>query len=268
MYKKIMSVTLLLIICIIFVSGCGQKDLSVSSIVQKGVLTVGVPDVDTNMFYLDKETNEYRGIEAEIVDIIAHGINLPVEYVRMDKDAFLTNLSTGSVDLIIGSLCGSDSIYSTYYSSKSYADSELYIVTPRGLGVGDLSIFMNKNIGISSKINSMSYSDLLYVSGIVPYSFESSDAALVSLGKNDISGYLCFKEDAEKMIDSNSNYQMQNAIGLSNEKYNIIMMPNGNQLLNGVNQCISDYLSGDKRPSWIVEAEEKEKSEKEKIENQ
>ena len=250
------------------ITGCGEKDTSVSDIYARGVLRVAAPSSDTDYFYYDSEAEDFRGTEAEMIDIVSQAIGLPVEYNRMSKEEYGTGLSTGVVDLAIGSIGADDNEFFDYGKSMSYADKALFIVSPCGLYVGDISVFQNQSVGVDADINSSSYSQLLYVDGINPLSFETKENAAVALLSGDISGYVCFKEDAEYLVDTYEELQMQNGFDFSNEEYVIITMPSSFQLLSGVNSCVQNYMEGEAKTSWVKAAEEAEAAAAEKISNQ
>lgn len=235
------------------VTGCGEEpDYSVANIQAAGLLKVAVPDTDSALFYYDEEAEDYRGTEAEVIDIIAQALGVITEFYPMSSDSMAAAVLSGSCDLAIGHLRATDFKETGVAISKSYGGEKLYMVTPRGVYAGRLDIFANKAVGVSAGLSQEAFNELVYVSGISLSTFNDSDTVVGALSYGNIQGYVCYESEALYILE-NGDFQMQSTPGLLEEAYSIIADPIKVNLIIGTNSKIDDYLNGTRKASWITE---------------
>lgn len=247
------SVGLLLsVVLAIGLTACGEEpDYSVVNIQQAGVLRVAVPDYETSMFYYDAEAEDYRGTEAEVIDIIATAIGVPVEYTKFPKESLATAVLSGSADLAIGQIHADDMETQGVATSITYGSEKLYVVTPRGILAGDLKVFEDQGVGVSSRLTQKSFEKLIYVPGVTLSTFNNSDTVIGALSYGNIRGYVCYESEANYIVE-NGDFQIQSTPGLLDEQFVIIMDPSKTNLIIGTNSKIKAFLNGEVTASWIV----------------
>lgn len=258
--KKIVSLSLLMVMLISMLSGCGlqgQADTSVADVQARGVLKVAIPDYDTSLLYYNDNVQAYRGLEAEVIDVIAQGLGVSVEYIPCTKEQMYNSISLGSADLAIGYIDENSSNASGFARTMSYGGENLYIVSPRGVYAGNLNVFDGKVVGVSSLIDSAAYGPL-YVSGVENVMIYNSTASISeALQNNSIAGYLCYRSEGE-VLTSSGDFQIQSSKELSREYFVIIALPTYYGLVNSCNDSINGYLEGEILPTWIQEEQNKQ----------
>ena len=256
--KKMMMLGMSICMTAGMICGCGQQqDTSVVDIQSRGVFRVAIPTYDTNMLYYDETVQDYRGTEAEVIDIITQSLGTDVEFIPVADEEMITAIDTGNCDMAIGRIASDDARIAGYGVTTSYDTACLYWVTPRGIYAGDISVFKGQDVGVSSEISSSSYVDLNYVDDIAIYEYEDTESAELSLGNGEIEGYLCYKDEAEYMVSKNTDLQIQNASGLPRESYVMVTKPEYAALIDGCNNLIREYVEGNLETSWAQEENQK-----------
>jgi polar amino acid transport system substrate-binding protein len=113
MWNKLLILTMVMVSCIGFMVGCGASGASnggtadkgngkdtLAAAKEKGVLTVASSN-DAPFAFIDAKTNEFTGIDAEIIGEVAKrlGIN-KVEMKQIPFENLLVELNNGSVDMV------------------------------------------------------------------------------------------------------------------------------------------------------------------------
>lgn len=239
--KEMGRIALLIVLAGVIVAGCGKKeDRSVEEIQSCGVLRAAVPDTQTMLFYQDEETDEYRGEEAELVEMIAEALGVSVQYLPVGRENFYGMLSTGEADIAIGSIMDSSSLTQNSLYSTPYGSGYIYIVTLRGFYVGDLGVFSNKTVGVSTQLAPESANALYAVDNIDIQSYDNTASVSADLTGGKIAGYLCYQSEAEDLLKQGE-YQVQDAAGIERENYVILAPVDSATLLEGINAVIRQY---------------------------
>ena len=234
-------------------TACGEEpDASVNNIRARGVLKVAIPNTESSMFYYDEEAQDFRGLEAEMIDVLAAAIGVEKEYVPVDAELLYSQVLTGVCDVAIGMKTAAEITQNSLAASTSYGSEKLYIVTPRGVYAGDKNVFSGKGLGVSSRLASDGYSDYLYILNVNMMKYNNSDNVIGALNTGAITGYLCFKSEAEYIL-SQGDYQLQVAPGLTGEQFAIAILPTSTNLISGTNFTVNEFLTGAKCASWITE---------------
>lgn len=225
------------------VAGCGNKeDQSVAAVRSGGVLRVAVPDMPSVLLYQDEETGDYQGEEAELTVLIAEALGVSVQYLPADKQSLAGKLSTGEADIAIGSIMDRSSLTRNCLCSTSYGSGCVFVVTLRGLYAGDLSVFTDKVIGVSTQLAPESVSGLYAVDGIVIQNYDNIVSISADLAGGKIAGYVCYQPEAEALLES-GDYQVQDAAGIDRENYVILAPAESAALMEGIDAVIRQYLT-------------------------
>lgn len=225
------------------IMGCGKKeDQSVAVIQSGGVLRVAVPNTESVLFYWDGETGDYQGEEAELVAMIAGTLGVSVQYLPADRESFTEKLSTGEADIAIGSIMDCSYLVRNHLYSTSYGSGYVYVVTLKGLYAGDLTVFSNKTVGVSTQLAPESANELYAVDGINLQSYDSIDFVSADLIEGKITGYVCYQLEAEALLEQ-GDYQVQDAAGVERENYVILASEGSADLMEGINRMIRRYLT-------------------------
>ena len=240
---NIRCMALIILLFAAVVAGCGNKeDQSVAAVRSGGVLRVAVPDTPSVLLYQDEETGDYQGEEAELTALIAEALGVSVLYLPADKQSLAGKLSIGEADIAIGSIMDRSSLTRNCLCSTSYGSGCVFVVTLRGLYVGDLSVFTDKVIGVSTQLAPESVSGLYAVDGIVIQNYDNIVSVSTDLAGGKIAGYVCYQPEAEALLEL-GDYQVQDAAGIDRENYVILAPAESAALMEGIDTVVRQYLT-------------------------
>lgn len=240
---NIRCMVLIVFLFAVVIAGCGKKeDQSVAAVRSGGVLRVAVPDTPSVLLYQDEETGDYQGEEAELTALIAEALGVSVQYLPADKQSLAGKLSIGEADIAIGSIMDRSSLTRNCLCSTSYGSGCVFVVTLRGLYAGDLSIFTDKVIGVSTQLAPESVSGLYAVDGIVIQNYDNIVSVSADLAGGKIAGYVCYQPEAEALLEL-GDYQVQDAAGIDRENYVILAPAESAALMEGIDAVIRQYLT-------------------------
>lgn len=105
MYKKLLVLVIVVVSCLGIIVGCSsgssdaEKD-TLETVKEKGVLTVASSN-DAPFAFIDAKTNEFSGIDAEIIGEVAKRLGIDkVEMKQIPFENLLIELNNGSVDMV------------------------------------------------------------------------------------------------------------------------------------------------------------------------
>lgn len=252
-----LSLLFILILTMGMMAGCGAaaQDTSVGEIQSRGVFRVAIPDYDTSLLYYDTEAGAFRGTEAEVVDIIATSLGVPVEYVEVPKSDLLLAVSNQQADMAIGYIDKNSTAASSYGLTISYGGENLYVISPKGVYVGSLTVFKDNKVGVSNLIDASAYSPIYNCGAAEVLMYDNSQSVISALQNDDIKGYVCYQSEA-KFLLSSGEFQVQSCVDLEREEFVMATFADRTELLAGCNNLIKGYLEGTKRASWVPAPEE------------
>lgn len=98
-------IALLLLTLFVIISGCGHNTSSgkVDNIRERGTLLVGTAGDYQPMSYLNPETGQYEGFDAELAEDLADYLGVELEYVETSWPTLMDDTLAGKFDLAI---CG------------------------------------------------------------------------------------------------------------------------------------------------------------------
>lgn len=263
-YKKlIVRLIALCTLTVIMAVGCGKKqtDSSVEDVKGRGVLRVAILNYDTSLMYFDSEANAYRGLEAEVIDVIASALGVEVEYVPTAKDQMFNAVNVGNADIAIGYIDENNTNISTVAKTMSYGGEDLYIVSPRGVYASNLNVFDKKVVGVSTLIDANAYGNL-YTSGVEDVlKYNGTQSVIADLKSNKIAGYICYRSEGSAIAESGE-FQIQSCKELEREAFVIISSKSSGNLIVGCNNHIEAYLTGEELPTWVKAQLEEENKKK------
>ena len=132
MFRKISLTFLTLILFLISVQNVEAGKLE--EILERGTIKIGTTGDYRPMSYLNKETGEYEGIDAELSKIIADSLGVKIEYIPTTWPTLSADTLAGKFDI---ALCG---ISRNYAREKILAMSDGY-----GVGIFGKTILCRKS---------------------------------------------------------------------------------------------------------------------------
>lgn len=118
-------------ICMFLSAGCQAPDKSSDSadktgleeIQERGVLKVGATGDYQPMSYLDPETNEYTGFDAELAKDLADAMGVDIEYVATSWPDLMDDTLAGKFDLAISGITITDARKEQALMSDAYMEN-------------------------------------------------------------------------------------------------------------------------------------------------
>ena len=98
MLKKVLALTLALILMLACMTGCGSKALTVESVQKAGKLIIGTSP-DFPPFESLTTTGDVEGIEIDIMELICEELGVALEIKQMDFDSVLPGVQTGKFNV-------------------------------------------------------------------------------------------------------------------------------------------------------------------------
>ena len=97
MIKKIVALTLAIMMIAVFMTACGSKTLTVADVQKAGKLVIGTsPDFPP---FESLDNGEVKGIEIEIMELICEELGVELEIKQMDFDSVLPGVQSGKFDV-------------------------------------------------------------------------------------------------------------------------------------------------------------------------
>ena len=147
--KKILTLLLtavMTLVCCLGLTACAKKD-DVASIKEKGTLVVGVT-VYKPMDWVDEETGEWTGFDAEMANALGEKLNVTVQFVIIKWANKVPELTSGNIDCIWNGMTMSDELDQNIDFSCSYAENRQVAV----VRTADLANYTNMNSIKNAKI--------------------------------------------------------------------------------------------------------------------
>ena len=113
------KITILLAVALIFLFKAAEAG-HLEEIAERGTIRIGTTGDYRPMSYLNPETGEYEGIDAELSKIIADSLGVEIEYIPTTWQTLTADTLAGKFDI---ALCG---ISRNYARAKSMAMSDAY----------------------------------------------------------------------------------------------------------------------------------------------
>lgn len=129
--KKFMALLIAVLMMAGILSSCGFKKGDVENVKDAGKLVVGVT-VYEPMDYLDPETNEWTGFDAELAQQFAESLGVSCQLVIITWDNKVAELNSNQIDLVWNGMTASDELGEKIDFSVSYAKNAQVAVVKKG----------------------------------------------------------------------------------------------------------------------------------------
>lgn len=274
--KKVLKNLLILIVIINFIgvkmevtTSCNSKVKSINklrekdrleTIKEKGLITVIGPPKESPFFFINPETNEKSGIDADIINEIAK--RLGVNKVEIKEETFANLLerfnADDSVDVAVGGIfITPESEKLVAFTKPLYKESEVVIV-PKFSKINFMNDLKNAVVGVEKgtifealakkwKENNLVKEILILESTDELFKAISSGKIDAGLGDSIIINYHFVKEkDPTLRILKDYNSELQGVIGIAVKKNDI-------SLLNALNKTIDEMKADGTLYSILVD---------------
>jgi len=146
--KRILTAFVLL--CLLLLPGCAEKNDRISEIKKRGVLCVGVKSDVPRFGFLNRDTNEYEGLEIDIARALAKdtlGDETAVSFVPVTAQTRDNLLNNREIDLIIATFTITEERKKTHNFSEPYYTDEIGFLVKKESGIQSMADMNGKLVG-------------------------------------------------------------------------------------------------------------------------
>ena len=173
--KKLIALTLCLILTLTVFAGCGKKNESDLAYIQdKGTMVVGIT-VYPPMDYQD-ENGEWIGFDAEFAKLVAKELGVEAEFVIIDWTKKFTELAIKEIDVIWNGMTITDDVKNNTSYTNPYVINAQVVVTKADVAANYKNADSIKDISIAVE-NSSAGMEALEDVGITDYTALLDQAA-------------------------------------------------------------------------------------------
>lgn len=122
-FFMLLMTAILAVVCCFSFAGCSCTVKDVKKIQDKGTLVVGVT-VYPPMDYIDEETGEWTGFDAEMANLLGQELGVSVQFVIIKWSNKVAELKSGNIDCIWNGMTVSDELGENIDFSCSYAENK------------------------------------------------------------------------------------------------------------------------------------------------
>ena len=131
-------------------SDASDEGSAVEAIKARGVLHYGTEDSALGFGYLNPETNEYEGLEADLGRLIAQELGVDVEFTTVVTNTRGPLIDSGDVDMVAATFTITDERKQSYdFTEPYYVDAQSVIVN-KDSGLKTIDDFDGKKIAMSA----------------------------------------------------------------------------------------------------------------------
>lgn len=253
--KKLLKILPLLLVTLIL-SGCGEEEVTyrtLKQIQEDGTINVAFStdqypfmnkDTDAEQNEIDKNNDQiYREEETLIGDFVKRN-GVKVNLIKTTRSELVNLILDGSADVAFGKVEKNESDKFKVSQSLIFAKEEPYVITNKGVNIFSLQDFTNKKVAVISGTplaNLLKNDVSSSVSEIKQY--KELNTALDQLLMYNIDAIVCYKSEATKIFNENSDVLTLNTISDGNSLEYIALTAKGNDaLLEEINNVINEYF--------------------------
>lgn len=127
-----------------------DSESAVEAIKARGVLHYGTEDSAVGFGYLNPETNEYEGLEADLGRLIAEELGVDVEFTTVVTNTRGPLIDSGDVDMVAATFTITDERKQSYdFTEPYYVDAQSVLVN-KDSGLKTIDDFDGKKIAMSA----------------------------------------------------------------------------------------------------------------------
>lgn len=126
------------------------EDSAVEAIKERGILHVGTEDSAVGFGYLNPDTNEYEGIEADLGRKIAEELGVDVEFTAVTTSTRGQLLDSGDIDIVAATFTITDERKKSYDFTEPYYTDAQSVLVLNDSGLKTIDDFDGKKIAMSS----------------------------------------------------------------------------------------------------------------------
>ena len=150
--KKLIAMICLTVMVLTVNSGCGNDDVALKEIRDRGKLKVGVKTDVPGFGFYDSSTKEHEGLEIDLARLIASDIlgdAKAVEFIGVTAQTRGPMLENGELDMVIATFTITDERKEMYNFTQPYYHDEIGFLVRSESNIQSISDIGGKTIGIA-----------------------------------------------------------------------------------------------------------------------
>ncbi len=214
MKKKIVLLSVLVLIAVLAMTGCGKGDNS--KVFKVGLEAGYAPfnwtqiDASNGAVKIDGSEEYAGGYDVEIAKRIAEGLGKELVIVKTEWDGLIPALTSGKIDAVIAGMSPTADRWKTIDFSINYYKSDLVMVVKKG-GKYDNATSIQDFSGakITAQLNTFHYTVIDQINGVDKQpAMDNFPAMRVALESGIIDGYVSERPEGVSAEAANENFKM------------------------------------------------------------
>ncbi|MBO5113426.1 MAG: transporter substrate-binding domain-containing protein [Lachnospiraceae bacterium] len=179
---------------------------AVEAIKERGVLRVGTEDSALGFGYLNPETGEWEGLEADLGRLIAEELGVDVEFTAVATSTRGPLIDSGDLDMVAATFTITDERKLSYdFTEPYYVDAQSVIVL-KDSGITTIDDFDGKKIAMSAGGTEKDSIEAIADANIEFVEFSDFSEAKLALSAGTVDGFAADSSILFSYIDDNTQY--------------------------------------------------------------
>lgn len=253
--KRLIKMLPIFLIPLMF-TGCGKEEVTYRTLSEiKGDGTINIAfstdqypfmakDTNAEQNEKDKENDKIYHQEEQLIGEFIKRNGVKVNLIKTSREEVNNLLLDGSADVAFGKIEKNESDKFRVNQSLIFAKEVPYIITNKGVDVFSLHDLSNKRVALitGTPMANLVKSDVSNVSSSIKQ-YKSLDIAVEQLLLYNIDAIICYKSEAEKVLNENTDTLELNTLSDGNSLEYVALVSKGNdELLTEVNNVINEYF--------------------------
>lgn len=128
----------------------GEVSADVQTIIDRGILRVGVKNAVIGFGFQDELTGEYSGMEISLAEKIAASLGVDVEFTTVTAATRTELLDSGDIDCVLATFTITDERRESWDFSTPYYTDYVTVLVQNDSGITGLADLRDKKVGVSS----------------------------------------------------------------------------------------------------------------------
>lgn len=128
----------------------GEVSADVQTIIDRGILRVGVKNAVIGFGFQDELTGEYSGMEISLAEKIAASLGVDVEFTTVTAATRTELLDSGDIDCVLATFTITDERRESWDFSTPYYTDYVTVLVQNDSGITGLADLKDKKVGVSS----------------------------------------------------------------------------------------------------------------------
>lgn len=183
-----------------------DSESAVEAIKARGVLHYGTEDSAVGFGYLNPETNEYEGLEADLGRLIAEELGVEVEFTTVVTNTRGPLIDSGDVDMVAATFTITDERKKSYdFTEPYYVDAQSVLVN-KDSGLKTIDDFDGKKIAMSAGGTEKDSISAITDANIEFVEYADFSEAKLALTAGTVDGFAADSSILQSYVDDNTEF--------------------------------------------------------------